>query len=52
MLLGVFIIFWLFFISCTTMNKLSSAQIDRLGLAPFYKKYSKITPDAKASIYH
>jgi len=51
-ILAGFTIFWLFLVSCATMNKLSTAQTERLGSAPFYKKYSKITPDEKAGIYH
>lgn len=42
----------LLFSSCATMNKLSTAQTDRLGSAPFYKNYLKFTMTESTVIYH
>lgn len=45
-------VIWLLYISCATMNKLSTPQTERLGSAPFFKKYLKTIPDENAGIYH
>jgi len=42
----------LLFGSCATMNKLSTAQTDRLGSAPFYKSYLKFAMSDTSVIHH
>jgi hypothetical protein len=42
----------LIFSSCATMNKLSTAQTDRLGSSPFYKSYLKFSMSDTTVIYH